>query len=165
MNAWDPLGALKVLSDEGVECVLIGGLAASLLGSTSVTDDTDVCHSRAQQNLENLAAALKRMHARLRGVEEDVPFQIDARTLRAGMDFTFATDFGSLDCLGQPAGVSGYEELARNATELDLGDITVKVSSLMDLKAMKRAAGRPKDRIELEILGALEEERENGPPF
>jgi hypothetical protein len=27
-----------------------------------------------------------------------------------------------------------------------------------DLIAMKRAAGRPKDRIELEILGALREE-------
>jgi hypothetical protein len=34
----------------------------------------------------------------------------------------------------------------------------VHVASLEDLMAMKRAAGRPKDRIELEILGALREE-------
>jgi hypothetical protein len=32
------------------------------------------------------------------------------------------------------------------------------VSGLDDLIAMKRAAGRPKDRVELEILGALREE-------
>ena len=32
------------------------------------------------------------------------------------------------------------------------------VASLDDLMAMKRAAGRPKDRVELEILGALREE-------
>jgi hypothetical protein len=162
MNSWDPLGAIKLLSDEKVDFVLIGGLAASLLGSTSVTDDTDVCHSREEPNLQRLAAALKKMSARLRGVDEDVPFQLDARTLAAGMNFTFATDFGSLDCLGQPAGVSGYEELARNATELPLGDIAVKVSSIMDLKLMKQAAGRPKDLIELEILGALEQELDQG---
>jgi len=34
----------------------------------------------------------------------------------------------------------------------------VLCAGLDDLMAMKRAAGRPKDRIELEILGALREE-------
>jgi len=32
------------------------------------------------------------------------------------------------------------------------------VAGLDDLIAMKHAAGRPKDRVELEILGALREE-------
>jgi hypothetical protein len=37
-------------------------------------------------------------------------------------------------------------------------DLEVPVASLDDLIRMKRAAGRPKDRIELEILGALRDE-------
>jgi len=36
--------------------------------------------------------------------------------------------------------------------------IPLLVAGLDDLIAMKRAAGRPKDRIELAILGALGEE-------
>lgn len=41
--------------------------------------------------------------------------------------------------------------------ELDR-DLIVKLASLDDLIRMKRAAGRPKDRVEIEILGALRDE-------
>jgi hypothetical protein len=37
------------------------------------------------------------------------------------------------------------------------------VAALEDLIRMKRAAGRPKDRIELEVLGALAEEIDRRP--
>ena len=37
------------------------------------------------------------------------------------------------------------------------------MASLDDLMAMKRAADRPKDRIELEILGALREQIDRRP--
>jgi len=42
--------------------------------------------------------------------------------------------------------------------QVEIAGATVLVAGLDDLIAMKRAAGRPKDRIELEILGALREE-------
>ena len=42
-------------------------------------------------------------------------------------------------------------------------DGVLQVACLDDLMAMKRAAGRPKDRIELEILGALREELDRRP--
>lgn len=41
--------------------------------------------------------------------------------------------------------------------------VPLRVAALDDLIAMKRAAGRPKDRIELEILGALREEIDRRP--
>jgi hypothetical protein len=41
---------------------------------------------------------------------------------------------------------------------MDLDGVTVLVAAIDDLIRMKRAAGRPKDRVELEILGALREE-------
>lgn len=142
--------------------VVVGGLAGNLHGSSSVTFDLDICYWREPANLENLAAALKGLGAKLRGVSDDVVFLLDSRTLLAGENFTFATRLGALDCLGTPAGTSGFEELNANAVEMDLEDITVRVVSLNDLIRMKRAAGRPKDRIELEVLGALREELEKG---
>jgi predicted nucleotidyltransferase len=46
----------------------------------------------------------------------------------------------------------------RNAVPIELSGVRVHAAGLDDLIAMKRAAGRPKDRVELEILGALREE-------
>jgi hypothetical protein len=88
-----------------------------------------------------------------------VPFILDARTLARGDFFTFSTDVGSLDLLGTPSGSSGgYDALVRNADAFELDGMTVNVASLEDLIAMKRAAGRPQDLSELEILGALRDE-------
>jgi uncharacterized protein (DUF169 family) len=39
-------------------------------------------------------------------------------------------------------------------------DVVVHICSLDDLLRMKRAADRPKDRIEVEILSAVKEELE-----
>jgi hypothetical protein len=159
VKAFDPLGALSVLIDEGVDFVLIGGLAARLRGSPSITDDLDICHSKETPNLERLVAALRRMNAKLRGAE-DVPFKLDAQSLKNGENFTFITDFGPLDCLALPAGLNGYEDLTRTAEMTDMNGLTLAVASLEDLIRMKRAAGRPQDLIELEILGALRDEIE-----
>lgn len=151
----DPLAALRVLVAHEVRFVLIGGQAARALGSSSLTNDVDVCYDRAPDNLERLAAALTEMHARLRGVDEEVPFVLDARTLRNGDSFTFETDHGALDVLATPSGTTGYTDLVAGAEPMDLGDLTVHVVALDDLIRMKRAAARPKDRIEIEVLVAL----------
>lgn len=161
MSRFDPLAVMRRLDERGVRFVVIGGLAGRLHGSPSITRDLDICYDRAQENLERLAIALRELGAALRGVDDPVPFQLDARTLREGDHFTLATAAGPLDILGTPAGVSGYEELRRNAVLMDLGgDLEVAVAAIEDLIAMKQAAGRPKDRIEVEVLGALLEEIE-----
>jgi hypothetical protein len=157
---FDPLHALRVLNEHGVRFVLIGGFSARLHGSPSVTNDLDVCYARDGENLEALADALHELHAKLRGAPDHVPFILDARTLAAADHFTFATDAGSLDILGTPSGARGYDELARNAERMDLDGLTVHVASVDDLIRMKRASARPKDLLEVEILGALREEIE-----
>jgi hypothetical protein len=153
---------LEGLDGFGVEFILIGGLAANLHGSPSVTMDIDICHERSMPNLEKLAECLRFLEARLRGVDEDVPFLVEAESLRAGDSFTFSTVNGSLDCLGTPAGTDGYADLERNAVPMHLDSLEIGVASLDDLMRMKRAAGRPKDRVELEILGALRQEIAGG---
>jgi hypothetical protein len=164
---FDPNRALRVLEDSDVRYVLIGGLGARLHGSPSLTNDLDICYERSPENLERLAHALRRLKARLRGAPADVPFRPDAETLAAGDHFTFTTIAGNLDILGTPAGVDGFDDLVRNAETMDLGGLVVEVASIDDLIAMKRAAGRPKDLIEIEVLGALRDEiadQERGDP-
>ncbi len=100
------------------------------------------------------------MGATLRGAPRDVPFLLDAQTLERGDHFTFDTKFGDLDCLGIPAGSKGFQELVDGSTEMAVGSVRVRVASLHDLIRLKRAAGRPKDLVEVEILAALREEIE-----
>lgn len=160
MKAFDPLGALNALLDHEVDFVLIGGLAARLHGSPTVTDDLDISHNKETANLERLAACLGSMDARLRlpDPEERLDIEIDWRLLAAADNFTFTTDFGALDCLALPAGIESYQELFAHAVLMNLGDMTIRIASIDDLMSMKGAAGRRKDLIELEILAALKEE-------
>jgi predicted nucleotidyltransferase len=158
--AFDPVATLQALHDAGVEFVLIGGVAARIHGSPSLTRDIDICYARDADNLKRLAKVLRKHHAYLRGkgIDDDLPFVLDARTLQAGGNFTFSTDLGSLDILAAPAGVDGFDDLAENAELIDLDGFSVRVATLDDLIRMKRAAGRAKDRAEVEILSALREE-------
>lgn len=78
-----PRAQLAHLTAYGVEFVVIGGIAATLHGSTRDTFDLDICPSNDEGNLEALGRALIDVDARLRGVDEDLPFVPDARTLHA----------------------------------------------------------------------------------
>jgi hypothetical protein len=81
--------------------------------------------------------------------------------LAAGDHVTFTSRAGDVDVHGTPAGVGGYADLDRYAVPFDLGEITVRVASIDDLIRMKRAAARPKDLIEVEVLVALRQEISN----
>lgn len=160
MSKFALIRALDVLVRNGVRFIVIGGVAGRAWGSPSMTDHLGICHDRRTDNLEAMARALVELNATLRGAPAGLPFLLDAKTLRAGDSFTFDTDAGSLDCLGTPAPTAGYDELLKNAAEIEVEHLRVHVCSLDDLIRMKRAANRPKDRIELEVLAAVKEERE-----
>jgi hypothetical protein len=151
---------VRILQRHEVDFVIIGGIAGQLWGSPTITQDLDICYAREQTNLEHLAGALHELNAKLRGVKEDAPFRLDARTLFNGDSFTFITDFGAFDCLATPSGTSGYNDLKQGAEAMPVGGgRKVWVCSIDDLIRMKRAAGRRKDQLELEHLGALRDER------
>jgi hypothetical protein len=161
-GGFDPIEVFRTLDRHGVRFVVIGGVGARLFGSPTVTRDTDICYDRRPENLERLSRALSDLEVRLRGVDADAPFILDARTLAAGDHFTFTSRAGDVDVLGTPSGVAGFDELDRRAVPFDLGDVTVRVASIEDLIRMKRAAGRPKDLIEVEVLAAVRDEVEEG---
>ena len=151
---------LRSLNGHGVRFVIVGGLAAQAHGSPSLTDDLDVCYARDRDNLERLAAALTDLAAIRRGLPIDAPEMppLNWKTLQAGVLFTFTTRHGDFDILADPDPGFDYDRLLEHASQANAQGATVSIASLHDLIEMKRAAGRPKDRIELEILGALREE-------
>lgn len=155
---FNPARLITTLTSQGVNYVVIGSVAGRLFGSPAVTFDLDICYARDDTNLEVLAAALRSVHAKLRGADADVPFRLDAKTLRAGDSFTFETSLGDLDILGTPSGTAGYDDLVRTAERFEVEGVVVLAASIDDLIRMKRAAGRAKDRIHLEFLAALREE-------
>jgi len=162
LQEFDPDAMLEVLVRHDVRFILVGGIAAQAHGSPSLTGDLDICYARDHDNLGRLAAALADLSAVRRGLPADAPRMppLDARTLRAGGLFTLATRYGDFDILATPDPGFDYQGLLRHAITTTVHGAQVHISSLSDLIEMKRAAGRPKDRIELEILGALREEIE-----
>ncbi|MEK7863777.1 MAG: hypothetical protein AAB295_11010 [Chloroflexota bacterium] len=164
MSDFEPVEILRVLLAHDVEFIVIGGIAGNLLGSTSVTRDLDVLYDRDADNIGRLADALADLRARLRGVDEALPFRIDAHALRNGSNFTFTTRLGDLDCLGETSGRFTYATLAATAETMEVEDIRLRVVSLDDLIRMKRAAGRNKDLIEVENLTALRDVRDGRAP-
>ena len=150
---------LRVLVEGGVDFVVIGGIAGVARGSAYMTQDLDIAYARDPDNLRRLAAALAQLDARLRGAPEDVPFLLDAETLKQGAHFTFETASGPLDILDRPDGSPPYPELKRRAGEpLDVDGLPVPVASLDDLIAMKEATGRPRDRVVASELRMLSDE-------
>jgi predicted nucleotidyltransferase len=141
---------LQALVKHGVEFVVIGGMAGLVHGSAYPTFDLDVVYSRTRPNLERLVAALKELEVTLRGAPADLPFQLDVRTLENGANFTFDSPYGKFDILADAAGMPDYEELRAEARSDEIECVEVRVASIDHLIAMKREAGRPKDKLMVE---------------
>ena len=147
LSAFDPVPLLQALAQGGVDFVVIGGVAGGSYGSAYSTFDVDIAYARDRGNLERLAQVLRALGAELRGAPPGLPFQLDARTIEAGANFTFSTPMGALDIRCDPAGAPPYRRLKTDATTISLAGTKVLVASLDHLIAMKEAAGRPKDKL------------------
>jgi transcriptional regulator with XRE-family HTH domain len=147
---------LDALERNAVDFVVIGGIAGLAHGSAYPTYDLDIAYARHDRNLERMASALRDLDVKLRGAPEGLPFQVDARALEAGMNFTFITDFGPFDILGHVDGIRSYEELRDRSETQVVGGIPVQVASLNHLIGMKRKADRTKDQLMVEEYVSME---------
>jgi hypothetical protein len=154
---------LVALSTGGVEYVVVGGLAATVHGSARATTDVDVVYGRSQENLRRIVETLHPYHPYPRGAPPGLPFRFDERTLQQGLNFTFSTDLGDLDLLGEMAGAGRYEDILPKSVEAPLFGQTCRVVDLVTLIRAKRAAGRPKDLETIAELEALLEESAEQP--
>ena len=151
-SEYQPAALVRALVEGGVDFVVIGGVAVVLQAMPRFTKDLDICYSTAQDNLDTLGGVLVALEARLRGIPETVPFVPDGRTLRQTQIMCLTTPAGDIDLLVDPDGAPPYNTLRRRADVMDLGGQSVRIASIEDMLAMKRAAGRPQDVVDIESL-------------
>jgi hypothetical protein len=77
--------------------------------------------------------------------------------LQNGTNFTFESEIGEVDLLGEVAGVGDYDAVDRESEVKNLFGYDVKVLTIEGLIKAKRAAGRTKDLLALPELEALRE--------
>jgi predicted nucleotidyltransferase len=151
---------LGTLTRQRVEFIIVGGVAATMHGSARVTQDLDIVYARNEGNLKRLVAALRGQHPYPRGAPPGLPFQWEASTLRAGLNFTLRTDLGNLDLLGEIPGGGSYENLLSRSPEVGVYGLRCRCLNLETLIWVKQAAGRPRDLEAIAELYVIREERD-----
>jgi len=146
---------LRRLAAAGVDFVLVGGLAVNAWGVVRGKKDVDIVASPEPGNLRRLAEIAVDMGGRVQTAEMLAGSAASIASLLASGDrVAIETELGAVDVVQGLAGVPPYEELRSRATEAEVLGTVVSVCSLEDLRAMKDAAGRTRDRADLEDLDA-----------
>jgi hypothetical protein len=158
MECGDPFHLLDVLSSHNVPFVVIGGHAVTYHGFVRATEDTDVVFQRTPESELSLLAALAEVNACWIGNEIDPDtgiertFPVSLPYIRSTRMMMLVTDFGFLDLFDYIPGCPDepVEQLFDTAVEQGV----YKYASLRWLRAMKAAANRPQDQLDLENLPA-----------
>jgi uncharacterized protein YciW len=151
--AHDPPAVFDVLARREVDYVTVGGLAVGYWGHPRATKDTDIVvpdldtanDERLAAALEDLAAAplpLKAPNAAALGIAWNPGGDVQRYTTRGGV----------LDVLRSPDGAPPYEQLRLRALRAELFGARTVIVAREDLIAMKLAAARIQDLLDLDAL-------------
>jgi len=135
---------LRSLGARGARFLLVGGYAVNYYGYVRATGDMDIWVEPSEENAERVVAALRE-------------FGFDVPELSPEL---FA-DPDAVVCMGEPpfrieliTTISGvaFDECYEQRVVEHVDDVEVPFISLDHLKANKRAAGRLKDRVDVQHL-------------
>jgi hypothetical protein len=149
---------LQSLADTRVDYVLVGGLAVQLHGFLRATVDIDLVLAMNDENLDRFIMVAKQF-----GLQPVIPVPIDALKNAQQIDkwhqekgmLAFALrepQIGGsvVDVLVRPD--VSFDTLSASAVEGKLFGRKVMIASIDNLIAMKRAANRPKDQLDIAAL-------------
>jgi hypothetical protein len=135
---------LQLLNSERVEYLLVGGYAVAHYGYPRATGDIDIWIAVDPANAAALVRALQKFGFGAGTLSADM-FLASDRVLRVGVPPL------QIDIVSGVEGIDFARSFSnRKVTMLD--SVEVSVISLEDLKANKRAVGRPKDLDDLAHL-------------
>lgn len=153
---------LRALTDAKVQFVLVGGFAVQLHGFVRTTIDLDLVLAMDDDNLSRFIDVAKQFN-----LAPIIPVSIESLKNASQIDrwhrekgmLAFALRepeaAGSvLDVLVRPD--VPFQMLRNDAVTVKLFERDVKIASIENLLVMKRIAGRPKDRIDIEALEKIQ---------
>lgn len=156
MTELDIQGILAELDREGVEFLVIGGIAVGFHGYIRATKDVDIVPAPEPSNLDRLTRVLSRLDAEVEGAdefsEEELPNPLVPGALALGGNWILRTRLGRCDIMQWIGDEALWEKLAPAAIEADIDGLTIKIVGFEDLVALKEAAGRPEDFADLQRL-------------
>jgi hypothetical protein len=123
--AFEPDRVVAALNAAEVAYVIVGGLAVGAHGVVRATRDVDIVAAPDQRNMDRLAECLQTL-----GGEHPIEGPLTGAALVKPASFKVQTNHGEVQVLN-------------------------RMESLAHLRAMKRAADRPRDRVDLAELAEL----------
>ncbi len=158
------LSLLQLLASQGIEFVVVGGVAATLHGGRRTTFDLDVVPRLSSQSWDKTIRAVWKAGGRPRIPEsldrisdvENVRRWMDEKGMRA-LTFRSADGVMEIDFLVQES--HRFDQLLQRAELITVDGVQYAVASIDDLIAMKREAGRPQDLVDIAELEAIKSAR------
>lgn len=135
---------LSILSDEGVEFLVVGAYALAAHGVPRATGDLDFWVRREAENAGRLMGALERFGAPTERISSD-------DFLEENLVFQIGREPSRIDFLTSIDGVE-FDEAWGSRVEVELDGVRVPILGKADLIRNKRAVGRTRDLADLEQL-------------
>jgi hypothetical protein len=140
---------LSCLMSHGVKFLIVGAHALAVLGRARVTNDIDVLVEPTAANARRLARALEAF-----GFAEYAK-QAEAHFAKPERMATLGREPVRIDILSSVSGVE-FAEAWKGRVMAQIGASTLPFLGLAAMIKTKRAAGRPKDLLDLALLAEIE---------
>lgn len=144
-------GLVRRLIAAEVEFVLVGGFAAVAHGVTLVTRDVDICCRFTETNLMRIQKAFADLHP-VHRPRTDLPLNLTPEQCARLKNLYLKTDLGFVDCLSEILGVGDFDEVFRQAIEVELPSGKCRVLDIAVLISAKEAMNRDHDKIAVKQL-------------
>ena len=157
----DLLKFLQILSEQGAEFIIVGGVAAFLHGGNRVTYDIDIVPRLDAPSWPTIIDQIWKAGGRPR-IPETRDAIKDIQNVKRWMNekglmaLTFRSPEGGIDLDLLVKESHRFDELRASSSKVEFEGCDYYVASIADLIAMKREAGRPQDLLDIEQLEAIQ---------
>ena len=135
---------LKILNDNSIQYLLIGGYAVGYYGYPRATNDMDIFIPNDPTTAKKMVSALKEFGFDIPALKEEL-FLKENNIVRMGIPPM------RIEILNSISGVK-FEECYQNKITENIDGMPIDIISLEDLKLNKKASGRYKDLDDFENL-------------
>jgi len=148
---------LREFKKKRVKYVIVGGIAANLLGFVRSTADLDILVEMTDTNLEKIIKILMKKKYRVKIPVDPMDIVDDKirkdwiknKNMKA-LNFYKKDSLEEIDIVfGSPV---SFQEAKKTAKRVRIDDLTIPVISIDNLIKMKKASGRDIDKIDIQEL-------------